>query len=160
MFDQTPPAWIDELRIGDLVLCDLPPADRPEEAALRRPWLLLDRFTRTGGPCLALAPLQQARLQAQRGYEIVVAMPRDLRSAGLRRRAVFACRRPRIVPVEEFRGTRIGRLQGDRLERLNAVRARLDAERDIRRERLLLADHASGASPSRSTFRGPGSAAV
>lgn len=137
MFDQTPSAvWTDELRIGDIAMCELPPADQPDAAPARRPWLLIDHETRLGRRCVVLAPLRDARPHAERGYEVVVALPRDLRAAGLRRRAVFGCRWPRVVPLDAIRGARLGRLEGDRLDRLNAVRARLHAERDIRAERL------------------------
>lgn len=138
MFDQTPEAWADELRLGDVAMCALSPADQPDAAPVRRPWLLIDHETRLGRRCAVLAPAREGRPQAARGYEVVVALPRDLRAAGLRRRAVFCCRRPRVVPLDDLRGVRLGRLEGGRLERLNAVRARLDAERDIRRERLRL----------------------
>lgn len=137
MFDQTPSAaWTAEARLGDIAMCDLPLADRPDAAPARRPWLLIDLEIRLGRQCAVLAPLHDARPVAERGYEVAVALPRDLRAAGLRRRTVFGCRRPRVVPLDALFGVRLGRLEGDRLERLHAVRARRHAERDIRAEQL------------------------
>ena len=123
---------------GDVVLFRFPTAEEEAEIGLpkRRPCLVLDTFERGGARFVELAYGTSAMTKANRGYEILVKQPASRAAAGLHRPTRFVGAR-RIVVRIDTRGlsalapTRIGRLDAPLLERMHAVRARLQAEADI-----------------------------
>ena len=147
MFDQTEVEtghWADEIRRGDVVLFRFPIRHAGEcESPKVRPCLVLEVEEWVGGKRLTLAYGASVPDSSNRGYEIPVSFPDDIRAAGLKRGTRFIGARlisvapgnagfdvggPAASPV-------IGRLSPNRMERLDWVRARLHAEHDIATER-------------------------
>ncbi|TCS60265.1 PemK-like, MazF-like toxin of type II toxin-antitoxin system [Primorskyibacter sedentarius] len=136
--------WKDLVERGDVVLFAFPvneDADGPTEEPKRRPCLVLDVFELNGTKFVELAYGTSARTKANTGYEVRVGHTASCDAAGLDRPSRFVCARRVIVSVNhpgfeggDERGTRIGRLDPPLLDRMNAVRARLQAEADIRAE--------------------------
>jgi hypothetical protein len=115
----------DSLTHGDILL--LSPIAGDGSPPL--PCLVLDLVATRSGPRLLLAP-GQAGIPATRDapYEIGVRAPSEWASAGLSGPLRFSGR-DRIL-MRATSGA-IGRLSGSSFARLNAVRARIHAERDI-----------------------------
>lgn len=149
MFDHSLPetaAWQDTLCRGDIVLFRFPEIDGDEDVAKMRPCLVLEVDGRDGQRRATLAYGTTSRTSANRGYEIRIKRRSSLVIAGLNRQTRFVGARTTTVDLnhpdfdQSLRETPfIGRLDTYLIERMHAVRARLQAESDIaaevRRER-------------------------
>lgn len=130
----------DHLQRGDVVLFRFPLAEEDDEpgAPKRRPCLVLDTLTKGVERFVEIAYGTSADTRANRGYEVIVKHPGARETAGLSKPTRFVCARRIIVHVDHsgFDGRTkgpnvIGRLDTSLLERMNAVRARIQAEADI-----------------------------
>ncbi|SEP87429.1 type II toxin-antitoxin system PemK/MazF family toxin [Thalassovita taeanensis] len=136
--------WKDLVERGDVVLFAFPTnedAEGPAEQPKRRPCLVLDVFELNGIKFVELAYGTSARTKANTGYEVRVGHTASCHAAGLDRPSRFVCSRRVIVSINhpgfeggEERGTLIGRLDAPLVDRMNDVRARLQAEADIKAE--------------------------
>ena len=146
MFDQmTHEAayWADDVQRGDIVLFKFPVrhpglGDEPKV----RPCLVLEVEMHGDHKRLVLAYGTSAATPANRGYEIAITHVSDLQAAGLKRATRFVGARLLSVSPDhtgfDVGGTEppiIGRLPANRIERMNWVRARIHAERDIAADR-------------------------
>lgn len=130
-------AWPSGVRFGDIVqfraLCD----DGTFADAL--PCLVLDATHRADRARLLLAPGQPVSAARDRAYEIGVRAPSQLIEAGLAGPTVFlgasrisvSSTHAGFVPDAGTGSPVIGRLSGPAFDRMNAVRARIQAEADI-----------------------------
>jgi hypothetical protein len=138
--------WQDLIERGDVVLVRFPindDTDAPAEQPKRRPCLVLDVFDLNGTTFVELAYGTSAPTKANRGYEVRVNQTASCHAAGLDRPSRFVCARHIIVSVNhpgfdggDNRGTLIGHLDPPLIERMNDVRARIQAEADIKAEAL------------------------
>jgi hypothetical protein len=133
--------WAATLQRGDVALFRFPCADGGQIKP--RPCLVME-IARIGGETLIeLAYGTTAQTSANRGYEVHIYRPIGMALAGLRRPTRFVGARRIIVSARNggfdvspgYRSPVIGRLDGRGLERMNAVRARIHAERDIAADR-------------------------
>ncbi|WP_335947585.1 type II toxin-antitoxin system PemK/MazF family toxin [Salipiger bermudensis] len=125
---------------GDVVLFRFPLAEEDDEpgSPKRRPCLVLDTRIRGDERFVEIAYGTSADTRANRGYEVIVKQTAARATAGLSKPTRFVCARRIIVHVNHsgFHGRAkgphiIGRLDKALLERMNAVRARIQAEADI-----------------------------
>lgn len=139
--------WTQTLTHGDIVSFHFPVTEEEGVAPKARPCLVLDVEERDGHRFVTLAYGTSVGGTANRGYEIRVNRPEDATAAGLDRPTRFVGARRITVSaahpgfcVKRALGTAvIGRLSGVPFDRMNRVRARIHAERDIaiyRRTRL------------------------
>ncbi|TCP58395.1 hypothetical protein EV663_1296 [Rhodovulum bhavnagarense] len=149
MLDQTrsrPPApdWSAALSHGTVLSCRFPLSpDRPEPDAPPLPCLVLDIETLGGRRVALIAPGVPRPDTRQRGYAIDIADGAELVRAGLwhpirflaDKRLLISVGNTGIFPARHGTAPVLGRLSGASFERMNAVRARLHAERDIAAER-------------------------
>jgi len=147
MFDQITHEtahWADTVQRGDVVLFRFPirlPGDG--DSPKIRPCLVLEADEWFGERRLTLAFGTSVPDSKNRGYEIPITHPDDIRASGLRRATRFVAALlvsvapnnpgfdiggPAASPV-------IGHLPSGRLERMEHVRSRLHAEHDIAAER-------------------------
>ena len=134
------PDWHIALAPGDVVLFRFPAAG---EAARPRPCLVLDVETLAWERYAALACGIAADGGADQAYEIGLHGAEVLARAGLAQPVRFLGARRMLVPLSHRGFARnaetgtpvLGRLQGASRERMNRVRARLHAERDIAADR-------------------------
>jgi len=128
------------LQRGDVVLFRFPLAEEDDEpgAPKRRPCLVLDTLTKGDELFVEIAYGTSADTRANRGYEVIVKQSAARATAGLSKPTRFVCARRIIVHVGHsgFHGRTkgphvIGRLDALLLERMNDVRARIQAEADI-----------------------------
>ncbi|MBU2960269.1 type II toxin-antitoxin system PemK/MazF family toxin [Citreicella sp. C3M06] len=128
------------LQRGDVVLFRFPLSEEDEEpgAPKRRPCLVLDTLTKGNERFVEIAYGTSAETRANRGYEVIVKQSTGRLTAGLSKPTRFVCARRIIVHVSHsgFHGRTkgphiLGRLDAPLLERMNAVRARIQAEADI-----------------------------
>ncbi|MAE92701.1 MAG: hypothetical protein CMI67_24525 [Pelagibaca sp.] len=128
------------LQRGDVVLFRFPLAEEDDEpgAPKRRPCLVLDTLTKADERFVEIAYGTSADTRANRGYEVIVKQTAARATAGLSKPTRFVCARRIIVHVNHsgFHGRAkgphiIGRLDEALLERMNVVRARIQAEADI-----------------------------
>ncbi len=146
MFDHSPPetdTWQDALCRGDIVLFRFPEVDSDGDVAKMRPCLVLEVDCADGQRQATLAYGTTSRGSANRGYEIWVKRRSSLVIAGLDRQTRFVGARTTTVGLDHpdlAQGLRatpvIGHLDEFLLERMNAVRARVQAEDDIAAEVL------------------------
>ncbi len=133
--------WKDLVERGDVVKFRFPVADEiaPGEQPKLRPCLLLDVIERNGETFVELAYGTSSDGCANRGYEVLVKQAVSRAAAGLDKPTRFVCARRVIVHIdhqgfecddEDF-GPLLGRLDKPLLERMNGVRARIQAEADI-----------------------------
>lgn len=136
----TPDGKSAHMQRGDVVLFRFPLAEEDHEprASKRRPCLVLDTLTAGDDRFVEIAYGTSADTRANRGYEVIVKHTVARAAAGLSKPTRFVCARRIIVHVNHsgFHGRTksphiIGRLDEARLERMNAVRARVQAEADI-----------------------------
>ncbi|MBY6155931.1 type II toxin-antitoxin system PemK/MazF family toxin [Pseudooceanicola nitratireducens] len=125
---------------GDVVLFRFPLAEEDDEPGppKRRPCLVLDTMTKGDEHFVEIAYGTSADTRANRGYEVIVKQTAARATAGLSKPTRFVCARRIIVHVNHsgFYGRAkgphiIGRLDEALMERMNAVRARMQAEADI-----------------------------
>ena len=146
MFDQSIPeaaGWQETLSRGDIVLFRFPIIENGFEAAKTRPCLVLDVEVHGGNRRAALAYGTSAQTAANRGYEIwvkrqssmaVAGLYRPMRFVGSRRISVALCHAG--FKLGEQGSPVIGQLDDYLVRRMNAVRARMQAEQDIAMEAL------------------------
>ena len=147
MFDQTiqeTAHWAVSVQPGDVVLFKFPVRQAGDgDSPKIRPCLVLEVHNHFGQTRLTLAFGTSVPESKNRGYEIPVTHPDDVRAAGLKRATRFVgARLISVAPTNpgfEVGGTTgspiIGRLPANRLDRMNDVRARLHAEHDLAAER-------------------------
>ncbi len=150
MLDTTPSpetetlTWQTALAVGDVVSYRFPVAEEDGTAKPKvRRCLVLDLVTVAGASYALLAYGTTSSTTANYGYEISVRSPKALRPAGLHRPTRFVGARRLFVPLDATgfvssgpAGTPVlGRLDGKAFERMNEVRARIHAERDIAADR-------------------------
>lgn len=125
---------------GDVVLFRFPLAEEDDQpgSPKRRPCLVLDTRIRGDERFVEIAYGTSADTRANRGYEVIVKQSAARETAGLSKPTRFVCARRIIVHVNHsgFDGRTkgphiIGRLDETLLKRMNAVRARIQAEADI-----------------------------
>lgn len=128
------------LQRGDVVLFRFPLNDKNAEpgAPKRRPCLVLNTLKDGDDRFVEIAYGTSADTRANRGCEVIVKHPTSREEAGLSKPTRFVGARRIIVHVNHsgFDGPAkgpeiIGKLDAPLLERLNAVRARIQAETDI-----------------------------
>ena len=147
MFDASPTAaeadWKTTLSHGDVVAFRFPVVDAESGARPKtRPCLVFDTLEIRGDRYALIAYGTSVRVRADTGLQVRV-LGAAAGEAGLHRDTWFLGARRLLVPVghsgfsvSAHGGTPvIGRLGGAAFERLNAVRARLDAQRDIAADR-------------------------
>jgi hypothetical protein len=136
----TPASDSGQLQRGDVVLFRFPLAEADDELSTpkRRPCLVLDTLTAGGEHFVEIAYGTSADTRANRGCEVIVKQSAARATAGLSKPTRFVCARRIIVHVSHggfhsrTKGPHIiGRLDEALLERMNAVRARIQAEADI-----------------------------
>ncbi len=129
-----------QLQRGDVVLFRFPLNDKNAEPGgpKRRPCLVLDTLSNGNDRFVEIAYGTSADTRANRGYEVIVKQAASRKAAGLSRPTRFVGARRIIVHVNhsgfdgQAKGPEItGKLDAPLLERLNAVRARIQAEADI-----------------------------
>jgi hypothetical protein len=147
MFDQItqkPAHWADHVRPGDVVLFKFPvafPQTRDGKPGVR-PCLVVEVDDHGEERRLVLAYSTTATTRSNGGYDIAITHVADLQTAGLRRATRFIGTRLLSVSpnhvgfdVGGSGAPVVGHLTGSRLERMQAVRARLHAEHDIAADR-------------------------
>lgn len=163
MFDQTHPDWQQDLALGDVLLFRFPVTeDLPEgEAPKMRPCLVLDTPRLAGKSFVKLAYGSSAYGRSNRGREVIVRQAPSIATAGLNRPSRFTLNRSLLVSLDhpgfeaEIHGDpRIGRLDEGLMERLHALRARMQAEADI------AADHRRARREDRRRWQAEGQAAA
>lgn len=133
--------WAANPQRGDVVLFRFPVADSndQQESPKRRPCLVLD-VRRRGAECFVeLAYGTSSKGRANRGDEVIVKQPESKAHAGLKKPTRFVCARRIFVNVKSRGfdcpdGTTsplIGCLDEALMDRMNAIRARIQAEADI-----------------------------
>ncbi len=154
MFDQSPPRtetaaqisrpWTTKLARGDVVLFAFPQADDDGGKPKPRPCLVLDITVLLGKRFVSLACSASAKSGgtiANKGYTIDVTHHADYTAAGLDAPISFAAQSRVLVPLTHqgfptsVPSPVLGRLRGSAFDRMNAVRARLAAEADMRSAR-------------------------
>lgn len=131
--------WTATLTWGDIVSFRFPVAEEEGVKPKARPCLVLDVEDRDGLRFATLAYGTSVGGTANRGFEIRVSRPEEAAAAGLDRPTRFVGARRITVSVahpgfcmHRVLGTPVlGRLTGASVDRMNRVRARIHAERDI-----------------------------
>ena len=163
MFDQHSLDWQQDLAPGDVVLYRFPTTeDLPDgEAPKMRPCLVLDTPRLAGKSFAKLAYGSSAYGKSNRGREVIVRQAPSIAEAGLNRPSRFTLARTLLVSLDhpgfeaETHGDpRIGRLDEGLMERLHALRARMQAEADI------AADHRRARREERHRWQAKGQAAA
>ncbi len=138
------PAWQDHVTLGDIVAYRFPLAE--EDASTRqpkaRPCLILDIEVINGQRYALIAYGTTSHRRSNVGYEVHVRRGADYLSAGLDEPTRFVGARRVLVPLthkgfaicRETGSAVLGRLDGEPFERMNAVRGRIHAMRDIAAE--------------------------
>jgi hypothetical protein len=133
--------WTDTLARGDVVLFSYPVSD--DGIVKPRPCLVLE-VGRVGDHAYAeLAYGTSAMTRANVGYEVRVRQPDGIAAAGLREPTRFVCSRRAISSLDSDRfhcsvtypSPVIGRLDAAGLRRMDVLRARIWAEKDMAAER-------------------------
>ena len=135
--------WQDNLQRGDIVCARFPVSDSDGEPCKLRPCVVMEIGEIDGTKTAVIAYGTTSEGKANAGYEVRLRRPEVLKALGLYAPTRFVCSRRLIVSLDNAmfeapkgRGTPVlGRLSGEELERLNALRARLQAEADIAAER-------------------------
>lgn len=133
--------WQDHLTWGDIVSFRFPLQDDAEAGVepKKRPCLVIDRHQIGALPFVTLAFGTSADHKTTRGYGVDITRPARVIAAGLHRPTRFICYRKISVSLKHSgfvcnRTTEspvFGSLSGPEFERMNQVRARLQAEADI-----------------------------
>jgi hypothetical protein len=136
----TTDAWRDDLSHGHIVLFRFPLSEGGEDAEIKaRPCLVLDIETIGGVRYAVIAYGTTSRRKANVGEEIHVCKRDAYTTAGLNEPTRFVGARRILVPlthtgfvdIANTGSPVLGRLVDSELERLNAVRGRIRALRDI-----------------------------
>jgi hypothetical protein len=137
------PAWAADLKPGDLVAYRFPHSEGGRDCPKVRPCVILDLEEIAGVLYLLLAYGTASFGRPNTGYAIHAGTAELRAVAGLHQPTVFLASRRILVPAahrdfdlaERTQSPLLGRLAGDALARLHAVRARIHAEADIAAER-------------------------
>jgi hypothetical protein len=138
------PAWAKSLQRGDIMLFRFPCAEEnPVEAPKSRTCLVLDVETRAGELHIHLAYATSANTRANVGNEIHIETPQDMAAAVMRKPTRVVCdRRTWVTPDHpgwdlnpRHPSPSIGRLSPRGIARMNAIRAKLQALRNIGADR-------------------------
>ncbi|WP_156799445.1 hypothetical protein [Oceanicola granulosus] len=138
------PAWQEHLSPGDIVSFEFPLAEAdPTERPKPRPCLVLEIEDLAGERFALIAYGTTSPRKSNWGYEVHALHEEDYLSSGLdrptrfigRRRLMVSLDSPGFVISSNTGAPVLGRLSGGPAERLLAVRARIQAERDIAAER-------------------------
>ena len=139
-------AWRDDVSYGDIVSFCFPLAEEGHTGRPKaRPCLILDIEVRNGQRYALLAYGTTSRRQSNVGLEIHVRRRVQYMAAGLDKPTRFVAARRLLVPLTNSgfvvcgaTGSAVlGRLEGNPFERMNAVRGRIHAMRDIAQDRRL-----------------------
>lgn len=134
------PAWGDDLQRGNVVLFRFPCAEEhPVEEPKRRTCLIVEVEDRAGHRFVELAYGTSAETGANTGDEIRVAAPEEIALAGVRRPTRFVCSRRVTVTLDHpgwdtnpaHPSPILGQLAPTATRKLNAIRARIHARRNI-----------------------------
>lgn len=148
------PAWQDDISPGDIVSFRFPLAEEGHAGRPKaRPCLVLDIEVRGGQRFALLAYGTTSRRRSNVGYEVHARRRADYLVAGLNEPTRFVGARRLLVPLTHggfsiCRATgsaMLGRLGGAPFSAMNAVRARIHAERDIAADRRSQQRRRSGA---------------
>ena len=133
--------WKDLVERGDVVKFRFPVAeeDASGEQPKLRPCLVLDVIKRGGETFVEVAYGTSSEGNANRGYEVLVKQAVSRAAAGLDKPTRFVCARRVIVHIDHQgfecdgvdSGPLLGRLDKTLLERMNDIRARIQAEADF-----------------------------
>lgn len=131
--------WKAGIKIGQIVLFRFPIRENAsEEQPKLRPCLVLNTRRMLGKVFVELAYGTSAQTTANKGYEVRILRDADANAVGLSRPTRFIGARRVIVSLDNpgfdvnlFDSPVVGQLTGELFERLNAVRARLQAEADM-----------------------------
>lgn len=143
--ETAPRAWQDMVRLGNVVLFRFPyaEANAPAEAPKARACLVLEVERRDSRIFAELVYGTSVDTAANRGDEIRVDRPEALAAAGLHRPTRFIATRRITVSLDNagfvlnprYPSPVLGRLAPADLARMNRVRARIEALRDVAAER-------------------------
>ena len=131
--------WKAGIKIGQIILFRFPVREHgSEEQPKLRPCLVLNTRRMLGKVFVELAYGTSAQTTANKGYEVRILRDADANAVGLSRPTRFIGARRVIVSLDNpgfdvnlFDSPVVGQLTGELFERLNAVRARLQAEADM-----------------------------
>lgn len=136
--------WRDHVSHGDVVSFHFPLAEEgATERPKARPCLILDIEEKGGERFALIAYGTTSRGRSNIGYEVHVRRRAEVMAAGLHEPTRFVGARRLLVPLTHtgfvMRGATgtavLGRLDGHPFEAMNAVRARIDAMRDMAEDR-------------------------
>ena len=131
--------WKAGIKIGQIILFRFPVRENGnEEQPKLRPCLVLNTRRMLGKVFVELAYGTSAQTTANKGYEVRILRDADANAVGLSRPTRFIGARRVMVSLDNpgfdvnlFDSPVVGQLTGELFERLNAVRARLQAEADM-----------------------------
>jgi hypothetical protein len=132
------PAWANELKPGDVVLFRFPCAEEaPAEEPKSRACLVLNTEKRGDRRIIELAYGTSVDTDANVGDEIHVCLHDEMKAACVKKPTRFVCARRITVSFDhhgwdinpKFPSPLIGHLALRSLERMNAIRAKIDARR-------------------------------
>lgn len=137
------PAWQEHIASGHVLAFRFPLAERKAKGAPKqRPCLVLDLQDVSGRPFALLAYGSTSQRNANSGWEIhatedhaAYALDRPTRFIG-RRRLLVSLDDPAFAICRATGSPVLGRLSGGPAERLQVVRARIQADSDARAERV------------------------
>ena len=162
------PAWGDDLQRGDVVLFRFPCAEEcPVEKPKRRTCLVVEVEDHGGHRFVEIAYGTSAETKANIGDELRVAAPDEIAQAGVRKTTRFVCSRRITVMLDhpgwDTNGAHpspiIGHLAPAPMRKLDAIRARIRALRDVAADRRASRRAFSVEHRRRRTIARPGKAA-
>lgn len=139
-----PSDWRAHLRPGDVVMFRFPCAEpEPAELPKRRTCLVIDIEDRCGRRHAVIAYGTTSETNANVGDEVRVSAPEEIAHAGIHRPTRFVCSRRITVPLDhsgwdlnpKHPSPVVGRLLPKAMTRLNAIRAKIHARRDVLADR-------------------------
>ena len=136
-------SWQADLQRGDIVCARFPVSEGDGGPCKLRPCVVMETGEIDGGKTAVIAYGTTSKGKANAGYELRLRRPEVLEALGLHAPTRFVCSRRLVASLDNAmfeapkgRATPVlGRLASEELERLNALRARIQAEADIAAER-------------------------
>ncbi|WP_171006914.1 type II toxin-antitoxin system PemK/MazF family toxin [Shimia litoralis] len=132
--------WRDHLSWGDIVSFRFPILDPPltDKTPKKRPCLIIDRDPKDGIPMVTIAYGTSQDTRKTRGYDLAVTSQTGILAAGLHKPTRFLCCRHVHVPLShsgfvwlaKTKSPVMGSLQGEDLELMSRIRARLQTQAD------------------------------
>ncbi|QFU07171.1 hypothetical protein PARPLA_00885 [Rhodobacteraceae bacterium THAF1] len=156
-------AWRDEVGYGDIVSYRFPLAENGHTGRPKaRPCLILETEVRDGLRYALLAYGTTSRRKSNVGDEVHVRRRVQYLAAGLDKPTRFVCARRLLVPLTNSGfvvscmtdSAVTGRLEGNPFERMNAIRGRFHASRDIAEDARSSQRRGHGKRSARPTFLG------